>query len=125
MSEEASEIPMATFCTGNGLDGATLYSLVTHSNRGPKPRTHLANVIIRDNIMEKKMLELKLKNISKMQEKISSYNDNLKNKFGREQHMKSTRWKKEHTAFLKYVDKKKKSPNSLMSLSAQPPKLKK
>ncbi|KAG8597957.1 hypothetical protein GDO81_002444 [Engystomops pustulosus] len=61
MSEEASEIPMATFCTGNGLDGATLYSLVTHSNRGPKPRTHLANVIIRDNIMEKKMLELKVR----------------------------------------------------------------
>ncbi|XP_073510906.1 uncharacterized protein C5orf52 homolog [Phyllobates terribilis] len=90
-------------------------SFITNSERGIVPKTHLAKVMIRNNISARRMLELKLNQISRMKIKTFYFNEYQKKKFVRDLKNKSTNWEKEHETFIRNLQlNKRKSTNSTM-----------
>ncbi|XP_077147996.1 uncharacterized protein C5orf52 homolog isoform X2 [Ranitomeya variabilis] len=75
-------------------------SLITNSERGAVPKTHLTKEIICNNLRERRMLELKLNQISRMKIKTFYFNEYEKKKFVSNQQKKNTNWEKEHETFI-------------------------
>ncbi|XP_056393246.1 uncharacterized protein C5orf52 homolog isoform X2 [Hyla sarda] len=90
------------------------------TERGLLPRSHLTDVITQNNMREKRMLELKLKQLSRTTSETLHFNEFLKEKFVSELHKKSDRWEKEHKAFMKYLHLDKKSRHSIALPSGKP-----
>ncbi|KAM4053277.1 uncharacterized protein C5orf52 homolog [Anomaloglossus baeobatrachus] len=112
-SKEESTDSIVTFCTRKCTEGPMLYSLITNSERGVVPKSHLAKVIIRNNISARKMLTSKLNQISRMKIKTFYFNEYQKKKFVSELQNKSRNWEKEHEIFIRNLQlNERKSTNS-------------
>ncbi|XP_060105324.1 uncharacterized protein C5orf52 homolog [Heteronotia binoei] len=100
--------PVVTFFQPRSSQELVLFSLLAGSEaviRRFLPKSHVSNVIIRDNTSVQRVQEIKLRHLDNSKKKVGSYCEHMKKKFLHDQKTKVNRWKKQYSRYQRMLEK--------------------
>ncbi|XP_025026218.1 uncharacterized protein C5orf52 homolog [Python bivittatus] len=68
------------------------------------PKSHLAQVIIRDNVSVQRVQDVKVRHIEESKRKVENLFDQMKKRFIHDQQKKTFRWKKEYSHYQRMLE---------------------
>ncbi|XP_039188626.1 uncharacterized protein C5orf52 homolog [Crotalus tigris] len=99
--------PVVTFLQPREHQVLVLYSQQTCGEAALKrflPKSHLAKVIIQDNVSVQRIQEIKVQQIEGRKKKAENLFDQMKRRFLQNQQKKTFRWKKEYSYYQKMLE---------------------
>ncbi|XP_008571234.1 PREDICTED: uncharacterized protein C5orf52 homolog [Galeopterus variegatus] len=99
--------PQICFLQPRTTQQPVLFSLMNSSEAAVKkllPKSHLSQVIIRDNLSAQRIYEMEIRASDKTKKKMSHLYDHLKKKFMTDQLRKLGRWRRESMRIQQYLD---------------------
>ncbi|XP_077163913.1 uncharacterized protein C5orf52 homolog [Paroedura picta] len=121
-------LPVVTFFQPQASQEPLLFSLFTGNEvalRRFLPKSHISNVIIRDNTSVQRVQEIKLKHLDNSKRKVGNYFEHMKKSFLHDQQNKMNRWKQQYSRYQRMLEKidqramQEATSNHLMLLPAQ------
>ncbi|XP_034284568.1 uncharacterized protein C5orf52 homolog [Pantherophis guttatus] len=104
---EGAPLPVVTFFQPREHQVLVLYSQQTCSEKALKrflPKSHLAKVIIQDNVSVQRVQEIKKQQIEGRKKKAENLLDQMKRRFLQNQQKKTFRWMKEYSYYQKMLE---------------------
>ncbi|XP_063172038.1 uncharacterized protein C5orf52 homolog [Candoia aspera] len=99
--------PVVTFFQPRAHHVLVLFSQQTCGETALKrflPKSHLAKVIIQDNVSVQRVQEIKARHIENSKKKAENLFEQMKRKFINDQQKKTCRWKKEYNHYQRMLD---------------------
>ncbi|XP_054853078.1 uncharacterized protein C5orf52 homolog [Eublepharis macularius] len=99
--------PVVTFFQPRSSQELVLFSLFAGHDAAVRkflPKSHVSNVIIRDNTSVQRLQEIKLRHLDNSQRKNVSYYEQVKKKFVHDQQNKMNRWKKQYNRYQRMLE---------------------